>query len=102
MKNKKKSKEFKVPKKIKILGTTWTVKILSEKPSDALGQTFNKSCVIKLWFDKKDHNPERFEQTFYHELTHALIFSCTGPTHNTEDVVIPLSKGLKQIFEQLS
>ena len=88
---------FKIPRKIKVLGITWKIKIVDKLPG-MLGSCNNTTREIILL---KTKDWKRLEDCFYHELNHALLYSTTGGTHNTEDIVVPMSIGLKDVVKQM-
>ena len=59
---------MKIPKKIKVGATVFTVEIVDEIEKDWSGLTTHSDLIIKIKSGKK----MAMEHTFYHELFHAL------------------------------
>ena len=93
-----KKESFIIPRMLKILNTTWKINLNKTMKKGLLGQCNNTTRVIDIL---ETENYEVLEDTFYHESTHALLMSCCGREHNTEDVVVPLAKGIKDFTNQI-
>ena len=102
---KKRTKQARVkfPKNIKLLGTTWKIDVV-EHLSNASGRINDDERIIlikKSNFKNKRH-VERFEDTIFHELTHALLkVSCAHSLYTNEQIVVPLSKAIRDLTLQM-
>lgn len=89
---------MKIPKKLNILGCKWKINV--DKLDKALGECNQKNRTILLHEDCS--NPDRFYDSFYHEITHALLMSSTSFSLATnEQVVVPLSKAIRDFTNQM-
>jgi hypothetical protein len=70
-----------IPKSFNLVGGTWKVKLVEDMVD--LGRCDPAVFTIFL---KKGMNPVYMEQTFYHELVHAVLFSM-GKTEHSEEFV---------------
>lgn len=87
-----------IPKKFKLGGTTWTVKELDHIPG-ALGAANSQEAMIILL---KSLPKEVKEQTFLHELNHAIMFSMGIPQpEHDEKFVDGFATFLHQYLQQI-
>jgi hypothetical protein len=68
-----------IPKTFQLVGCKWTVKIVKDMTD--LGRCDPATFTVYI---KEGLNPSYAEQTFFHELTHAIMFSMG---HNDHDEV---------------
>jgi hypothetical protein len=66
-----------IPKTFNLAGCKWTVKMVEEMTD--LGRCDPATFTIYI---KKGLNPSYAEQTFYHELTHAIMFTMGRNEHD--------------------
>lgn len=94
---------MKIPKTVKILGLNWKViesKAIAEH-NNLFGATHNRREIIYIDPDTSD---QRKEETFIHEITHAL-FSNMGLSERfrkenlEEEIVTTISSGLYQVLK---
>jgi hypothetical protein len=89
-------KEMFIPKKFKLGAVTWTVEEVVYLPDNTMGLCNNLDSSIKVL---KSLKQEVKEQTFCHELIHALLYS-TGRTEHDEQLVDSLAVFLHQYLKQ--
>lgn len=95
---------MKIPTKIKI-GNSWYEinKIKTMDTPDAMGSTNYRSRCIKL----ASHSNTRYTKyrqedvnvTFWHEITHAILFDMKHKLHANEDFVEAFSKRLSRAID---
>jgi hypothetical protein len=93
-----------IPTKIKI-GDSWYEinKVKTMDTPDAMGSTNYRSCCIKL----ASHSNTRYtkfrredtHETFWHEVTHAILFDMGHKLHSNEDFVEAFSKRLSRAID---
>ena len=88
------------PKKLRILNTIWKIK-LHKKDNKKLGWTDNTERTINIVLEEKS-SIERINETFYHELTHAVLYSFGASENEKHEFVIPLSNAIREVFTQLN
>lgn len=85
-----------IPKRFKIGGVTWTVKEVEVIPGGCFGQTELWNAEISI---TKSLKQDTKEQTYIHELLHALMFSM-GKRNHDEEFVDGLATLLHQYLKQ--
>ena len=92
--------EIKLPKKIKVGGLTYRVKIVKDqslKADHLWGKTISLTQEMLL---EVEAPPERFSEAFIHELIHTVDAIYLGDRLKEEDI-IPLANGLHQALESM-
>jgi len=89
---------MKIPKKLKICGLNYTIKM--EDSLHANQGLAGEHCTHKLLIriQKKDYEPQKMEQTFFHEVMHAIDDHYLN-NKLSEDQVSVLSNGFYQVLK---
>ncbi len=89
---------MKIPNKIKVAGLDYSVKIDDNmhQKEDLAGQHDGNALVIRL--QNKNYNPQVTEQTFFHEILHAINTAYCNKELN-EKQVNNISVGLYQVLK---
>lgn len=76
-----------IPKSVKVGGVTYNVKLVEYLPHEEVGNKWGECdyqrSTIKIW---EGLSPEKKEQTFIHELTHAIAHEA-GIDEQDEDLI---------------
>jgi hypothetical protein len=96
---------IKIPNKIQILGTEWAISYYDVDKADELGLTVSTSREIRLakGMDREGNKvtPESQLHTFFHELTHAILYELGKNVDNEEEIADSVGGAFLQIFKQL-
>ena len=90
---------MKIPKKIKICGLDYTIELSDKLVEDdnASGQHIPTKLKIKLHVG--NYHPQKIEQTFWHEILHAINTNYCGQKELTEEQVDTFANGFYQVLK---
>ena len=87
-----------IPATFQLLGRTWTVTQDSQetKHKHLMGECQNNRNTIKLTkgLEGEDFPQDEVEQTFFHELTHAVLFTMGKNKLNEDEKFVDVFAGL--------
>jgi len=84
-----------IPKKFKLAGTEWKVEQVAVMST--LGMTYPDLATIHI---RKGLDTQILEQTFLHELTHAILFTMGKREDHNEEFIEGFSQLLHQYLVQ--
>lgn len=90
---------MKIPKKLKICGLDYTIEIVDNMVEDEnlSGQHEANKLIIRL--HKGNYHQQKTEQTFWHEITHAISVHYLGTKEMDEDQCDNFGNGLYQVLK---
>lgn len=90
---------LKLPSKVKVRSRTYAVKRDSKVPQSTLGDVDVRLREIRI-STKKLHHSE-VSDTFWHEVTHAILYDMRSPQWKNERFVTALASRINEVFLQL-
>lgn len=90
---------LKIPSTFQLMGKTYTVHVISKddwEDAEVWGDFCTSTCRIRVL---KHQNPETTEQTFYHELVHAILTSMNHRLNKNETFVDQFGSLLQQVMK---
>lgn len=95
--------EIKIPKSFQLMGHTYKVKLVKKVDSeDSCGEVNNDTKIIKLKKSNKAYSQEMVEETFWHELIHAILDEAEyGELSKDEKLVERLGRLLHQALKTI-
>lgn len=94
---------MKIPEKIKIGGTEYSVEKVPGIPDRLMGDCNYAATTIRLaeTIDSITTSSESMRSTFFHELTHAILAEMGSELNSNEEFVQTMSTFINQICIQL-
>lgn len=91
-----------IPKKFELGGTMYTVELVRHtKPKGTMGTIYYESCRIEIATNSgrtnRSFKQEEIVDTFWHEVTHAILRDMKHPQWDDEDFIDGFSKRLTQL-----